>query len=46
MGEKCVFVRVGKAFLCTEKGYYTPLIIGRRCLEVGEKRPQYRIVAP
>ena len=31
MGEKCVFVRVGKAFLCTKKGYYTPLIIGRRC---------------
>ena len=26
MGEKCVFVRVGKAFLCTEKGYYIPLI--------------------
>lgn len=30
-GEKCVFVRVGKAFLCTKKGYYTPLIIVRRC---------------
>lgn len=26
MGEKYVFVRVGKAFLCTEKGYYIPLI--------------------
>ena len=25
-GEKCVFVRVGKAFLCTKKGYYIPLI--------------------
>ena len=39
MGEKCVFVRVGKAFLCTKKGYYIPLIIWRRCREVGEKRP-------
>ena len=44
MGEKCVFVRVGKAFLCTKKGYYIPLIIGQRCREVGEKR--HHIIYP
>ena len=43
MGEKCVFVRVGKAFLCTKKGYYIPLIIGRRCREVGENAPNIEL---
>lgn len=31
------------ALLCAEKGYYTPLIIGRRCREVGENRPNIEL---
>ena len=38
-GEKMCVCAGGEGFLCTKKGYYTPLIIGQRCREVGEKRP-------
>ena len=34
------------AFLCTKKGYYTPLIIGRRCREVGGKTPPHYPIRP